>query len=116
MAFNPDDGWSDGEDGAPAPEIPLITAAKACDLDALRRALAAGEDVNYRDGEGHCALHYLCCCLQDTRGGARKKQEVEERRLACVLELIARGADVNLRRARDFVHHILPFWADVGGH
>ena len=42
------DGSSDGEDSTPAPEIPLIEAAKACDLDALRRAIDAGDDVNYR--------------------------------------------------------------------
>ena len=40
------DAESDGEDSAPA-EIRLIHAAKACDLDALRRALAEGCDVNY---------------------------------------------------------------------
>ena len=45
------DEWSDGEDtqdSTPAPEIPLIEAAKACDLDALHRAIDAGDDVNYR--------------------------------------------------------------------
>ena len=89
------DGSSDGEDSTPAPEIPLIEAAKACDLDALRRAIDAGDDVNYREpdsaafSQGYSALHHLCA-----------SSRMPSQRLACVLELIARGADVNLR-ARD---------------
>ena len=85
------DAESDGED-SPTPEIRLIEAAKACDLDALRRALAEGCDVNYREpdsamfSQGYSALHHLCT-------SSRRPSQ----RLACVLELIARGADVNLR-------------------
>ena len=141
MAFNSDTD-SDGEDRF-EPHHPLIEAARACDIDAIRRALAEGRDVNYREPDsgatpGYSALHHLCA-----------SSRMPSQRLACVLELIARGADVNLR-ARDsavaaaggfipyerahrtrlaaifipkfpqlpaeVVHHILPFWADVGGH
>ena len=48
------DAESDGED-SPTPEIRLIEAAKACDLDALRRAIDAGDDVNYREPESRSA-------------------------------------------------------------
>ena len=92
MAFNPDSD-SDGEDRF-EPHHPLIEAARACDIDALRRALAEGRDVNYREPDsgatpGFSALHHLCA-----------SSRMPSQRLACVLELIARGADVNLR-ARD---------------
>ena len=79
-----DDSGSDGE------ENPLIKAAKVCDLDALRRALAEGCDVNYREPgtlslrKGYSALHHLC-------------SSPYERRLACVAALIRAGADVNQR-------------------
>ena len=92
MAFNSDTD-PDGEDRF-EPHHPLIEAARACDIDALRRALAEGRDVNYREPDsgatpGYSALHHLCA-----------SSRMPSQRLACVLELIARGADVNLR-ARD---------------
>ncbi len=87
-----EDSESDGE------ENPLIKAAKACDLHALRRAIAEGCDVNYQNPDngypgqqGWSALHHLCSSLE--YGSPRQ-------RLACVAALIGSGADVNLR-ARD---------------
>ena len=86
-----DDSGSDGE------ENPLIKAAKACDLHALRRAIAEGCDVNYRDPDnggyshqqGWSALHHLCSSTYDS--------EPKQQRLACVAALIRAGADVNQR-------------------
>ena len=84
-----EDSESDGE------ENPLIKAAKACDIDALRRAIAEGCDVNYPDPRplglqrGFSALHHLCSSTYETK---------RQQRLECVAALIRAGADVNQRR------------------
>ena len=70
----------------------LIIAAKVFDLRSLRRAIAEGSDVNYRDPgtndlDGYSALHHVCSCTYDPM----------QQRLACVDALIRAGADVNLR-------------------
>ena len=140
-----DDSGSDGE------ENPLIKAAKACDLDALRRALAEGCDVNYRDPDnggyshqqGWSALHHLCSSTYDSEpkqqrlAGARIPTLPHEPYAAAALPsyltaVAAAGGFARYERAhrtklaeifipkfpqlpKEIVHHILPFWADVGG-
>ena len=68
------------------------------ELDALRRAIAEGCDVDHREsdgegsGDGYSALHTICT-------GSRYARQ----RLACVAALIGAGADVNLpSRERSF--------------
>ena len=50
---------SDAEDDPWEHRSPVISAAYLTDVDALRRALAAGADVNARDGNGWTALHLV---------------------------------------------------------
>ena len=82
---------SDGEENA------LIKASLDCDLPALRRAIAAGEDVNQRDDQGFTALHHLCAEWRDNI----LNEALARTRVACVLELIDAGADVNMRDRHD---------------
>lgn len=74
---------SDGE--ASPVNRALIMAASACDLDALRRAIAEGCDVDHRDVRGNSALHHLCTKSSNP--------------IQCVAALIGAGADVNLPSA-----------------
>ena len=72
----------DGEDDTP----PLLRAAYAGDLHALRRAIADGADLNVEDEENYTALHWL---VNNTPQGD------DELRIACISALLDAGADVN---------------------
>ena len=79
---------SDAEDDTP----PLLLAAYAGDVHALRRAIADGADLNVEgeideDGEGpYTALHWL---VNNT------PQSDDDLRIACITALLGAGADVN---------------------
>ena len=53
------DDSSDSVEDSQERRSPVISAAYLTDVDALRRALAAGADVNARDGNGWTALHLV---------------------------------------------------------
>ena len=81
---------SDGEDSDDRP--PLLRAAYAGNVHALRRAIADGADVNVEgevddDGDGpYTALHWL---VNNTPGYDN------DLRIACMSALLDAGADVN---------------------
>ena len=78
----------DGEDDTP----PLLRAAYAGDLHALRRAIADGADLDVEDEDGYTALHWLCMGrphVYDT------VPHFTPDRLACISALLEAGADVN---------------------
>ena len=73
---------SDGEEA-----FPILAAAYAGDVHALRRAIAAGADLNVRsEQDGYTALQWLI-----VHGGLYGA----DRRLACISALAEAGADVN---------------------
>ena len=80
---------TDGEDATP----PLLLAAYAGDVHALRRAIADGADVNVEgavdeDGDGpYTALHWL---VNNT------PQADNDLRIACIDALLDAGANVHL--------------------
>ena len=84
---------SDGEDDTP----PLLLAAYAGDVHALRRVIADGADVNVEgevdeDGDGpYTALHWL---VNNTPQGDN------DLRIACISALLDAEADVNKLGAR----------------
>ena len=84
---------TDGEDATP----PLLLAAYAGDVHALRRAIADGADVNVEgevdeDGDGpYTALHWLAC---------HEPTSDQADRFACISALLDAEADVNKLGAR----------------
>ena len=70
---------SDGEDDRP----PLLRAAYASDLHALRRAIADGADVNVANEDGFTALDLIINWGDD------------DNRFECIEALVEAGADVN---------------------
>ncbi len=74
----------------------LKTASESGDLDAVRRHLANGADVNATTAAGHFAL-----------GGAIINDHIE-----VVRELIAHGADVNLESEYRWTPLYLAAWQD----
>ena len=67
--------------GAKAPDISIHEAAEEGDLEAIKRHLAAGTDVNAKDESGRTTLHWV---------------SIEGHKEAAKL-LIASGADVNAK-------------------
>ena len=73
---------------AKAPDISIHDAAKAGDIEAVKKHLADGADVNAKNRSGATALHSTPLC--EAAGGGHKE----------VVELlIAKGADVNVKNA-----------------
>ena len=73
---------------AKAPDISIHKAAKAGDIEAVKKHLADGADVNAKNRSGATALHSTPLC--EAAGGGHKE----------VVELlIAKGADVNVKNA-----------------
>ena len=66
---------------AKAPDISIFEAAEAGDIEAVKKAIAAGTDVNAKDKDGWTPLH---------PASYEGHQEIVEL-------LIAKGADVNAR-------------------
>ena len=79
---------SDGEYSADP--FPLLRAAKLGDVHALRRFIAAGEDLNTEDEDGYTPLHWLVCNDPYSENDA-----IVPDRFACLSALVAAGADVN---------------------
>ena len=87
---------SDGEDDT----LPLLEAAYAGDVHALRRAIADGADLHVEDEENYTALHWL---VNNTPQGD------DELRIACISALLDAGADVNrLGGLHDFDRDQIP--------
>ena len=128
------DADSDGEDRF-EPHHPLIEAARACDIDALRRALAEGRDVNYREPDSGATpfAHLLRAGARiPTQFIVRSEQDPLPSHYKYLTAVAAAGGFIPYERAHrtrlaaifipkfpqlpaEVVHHILPFWADVGG-
>ena len=79
---------SDGEYSADP--FPLLRAAKLGDVHALRRFIAAGEDLDVEDEDGYTPLHWLVCNDPYSENDA-----IVPDRFACLSALVAAGADVN---------------------
>ena len=73
-----------------ADPFPLLRAAKLGDVHALRRFIAAGEDLNTEDEDGYTPLHWLVCNDPYSENDA-----IVPDRFACLSALVAAGADVN---------------------
>jgi ankyrin repeat protein len=87
---------SDGEDDT----LPLLEAAYAGDVHALRRAIADGADLHVEDEENYTALHWL---VNNT------PQSDDDLRIACISALLDAGADVNrLGGLHDFDRDQIP--------